>query len=342
MRAEGIQPVGVEAAKSLAAGLVLAVIVLCFPTMVVVLRPLITLIHEIGHAVVAWIFGYPSIPKFDFRYGGGLTSQFERSAVVVGAVYVLLAWGLFACRRKTCAWVTMLVIIGVYTTMAFTNIEQVLVLYMGHGTELVFAGLCFYRALSGRTLVNESERPAYAFVAFFLNLHAFRFAWGLISNDGDRVDYEAGKGEGDDVIMNDFSRIADEFWHVDLSVVVKIFLVCCFLPPILSFLVYRYEPRIAGFLWRWFVATPKEEEAPIPSLPVSPSSTGVQSEARMREIRPMNEETFFIWIGSGHEGPFSLDEIRTRLHQGSVTVETLCCRNGETEWRPIGELIPHP
>jgi hypothetical protein len=46
---------------------------------------------------LGWLFGYPSIPAFDFTYGGGVTSHNETQSVfIVGIVLSLLASVTFA------------------------------------------------------------------------------------------------------------------------------------------------------------------------------------------------------------------------------------------------------
>ena len=38
-----------------------------------------TLVHEMGHAIFGWLFGYPSFPAFDVIWGGGVTIHTGRS-----------------------------------------------------------------------------------------------------------------------------------------------------------------------------------------------------------------------------------------------------------------------
>ena len=51
----------------------------------------------------------------------------------------------------------------------------------------------------------------------------------------------------------DFSRIAEEYLHVELSTVALLFLLCCVLPPIAAFLAHRYKDRVRAFI-RSFLA----------------------------------------------------------------------------------------
>src|SRR5258705_7805858 len=62
-----------DAWRALGIGAVLAVVLTLIPFTRILFQPLITIVHELGHAVVAWMFGYPAVPAFDFSYGGGVT-----------------------------------------------------------------------------------------------------------------------------------------------------------------------------------------------------------------------------------------------------------------------------
>ena len=66
-----------------------------------------TLVHEMGHAIFGWLFGYPSFPAFDVIWGGGVTVHTERSTVLCILIYAGFA-GLFWVYRKNRATLTVL------------------------------------------------------------------------------------------------------------------------------------------------------------------------------------------------------------------------------------------
>ena len=72
-------------------GLVAALIALQFPLAEAALSGMKILVHEMGHAAFGWLFGYPSIPVFDFSYGGGVTLQHGRSALLAALVILAMA-----------------------------------------------------------------------------------------------------------------------------------------------------------------------------------------------------------------------------------------------------------
>jgi len=226
---------------SLGIGAVIAAVVFFLPFLNFIFGYMKVLVHEFGHALVSWLFAYPSIPAFDFMYGGGVALTDERQPALFLAIYGGLAYLLYLFRRNALALALLGVFTLIYSACAFTDAHQVVILFMGHGAELLFAGLFLYRAISGSGIIIAVERPLYAFLGLFIMALDLQFAFRLISDYGYRVDYEEAKEGGH---WMDFSRIAEEFLHVDLSVVAGFFLVCCILTPTCAFLFFRYKPLI--------------------------------------------------------------------------------------------------
>ena len=232
---------------SLGIGAVIAAIVLLFPFLNFIFGYMKVLVHEFGHALVSWLFAYPSIPAFDFMYGGGVALTDERMPALFLLTYGGLAYLFFLFRRNALALAVLGVLTAAYSACAFTEAHQVVILFMGHGAELFFAGLFLYRALSGSGIIVSVERPLYAFLGLFIEFLDLQFAIQLLYDYGYRVDYEEAKGGGH---WMDFSRIAEEFLHLDLSVVAGFFLFCCILTPLCAFLFFRYKPMIFRALAR--------------------------------------------------------------------------------------------
>src|SRR5205085_4916566 len=86
---EVTQGLGAAELRILGIGLVLAIVITAIPFARFIFHPIIILVHELGHAVAGWLLGYPSIPSFDFVYGGGITPrgpfQIAVGLVVAGA-----------------------------------------------------------------------------------------------------------------------------------------------------------------------------------------------------------------------------------------------------------------
>jgi hypothetical protein len=242
-----IQHIKSAAWKSLGGGLALTVFILFIPFLSYIFNYLLTLVHEFGHAIAGWLYGYPSIPAFDFVYGGGITSHQERKIIIVIVIYLLFASLVYLYRKKPFTLVFLLIIVVLYTVFAFTSGHQVIILFMGHGFELLFAIVFLYRALSGSSIIVPIERPLYAFLGFFIVFIDIRFAHRLMTSTAFQADYGAAKGGGH---WMDFSRIAHEFLNVQLTSVAAFFFVLCVLTPIAAFLIFRYKAYLASFFKR--------------------------------------------------------------------------------------------
>jgi len=204
-----------------------------------VLSYLVIIIHELGHTLAGWLMGYPSLPAFDFLHGGGITFQLQQRwglipLLIYGGMGGLLYYG----RRSP---LTVMVIIScalIYTGMYFTRINQLFFLAMGHGCELLFMGIFWYRSATGWGCQQPGERTLYAVLGFFMWFYDLNFVRQLLFDPQMRALYLLGKGE---VLDHDFVRIAQEFLRVDLSLVVVLFGVSCLLTPLLTWGLYRYQ-----------------------------------------------------------------------------------------------------
>jgi hypothetical protein len=211
------------------AGAALALVALALPFVSFVLSTFVTLVHEMGHALAGWLYGYPSLPAFDFAYGGGVTLHGERIALVPFAVAALLAAAAFALHRIPAALALALGALALYAATAWTAAHDAVIVAMGHGGELLFAGIFLYRAFSGNACERPGERPLYALTGSFVVFHDLRFAWRLWASPLERELYAEAKGGGH---WMDFSRLAHEHLGTSVEAVAAAFALLCLLPPI--------------------------------------------------------------------------------------------------------------
>jgi hypothetical protein len=200
-----------------------------------------TLVHEMGHAIFGWLFGYPSFPAFDVIWGGGVTVHTERSALLRLLIYIGFAGLFWVYRKNRGTLIFLAILVPIYSVCAFTSIHSVLILFMGHGTELVIAGLFIYRSLSGRAIIHAVERPLYAIIGFFIVFADISMAYKLLTSFAYRQDYLGAKGGDLDM---DFIVIARDYLHSDMSSVVIVFFACCLACLLISFLAFRYMEYI--------------------------------------------------------------------------------------------------
>jgi hypothetical protein len=234
-----IEPAGWAA---LAIGSALALLTELLPFLQVGVGHFVVLVHAIGHAAAGWLFGFPSIPAFDFTYGGGVTSHQDQMPFLVAIVFAMWAALVWVFRANRVSLGVVLAGAAVYTALLMTRGADLFIIAMGHGGELVFAALFLHRATSGRACHHAVERVAYAWIGFHIVFHDLRFAWGLMTNAFQRELYGAAKGGGH---WMDFSRLSGEFFGVSLETVAAAFFLLCLLPPVFALAVSWLRPELA-------------------------------------------------------------------------------------------------
>ncbi|MEM6793060.1 MAG: hypothetical protein AAF725_03715 [Acidobacteriota bacterium] len=203
-----------DARRSLVLGAVLGWTAYLIPFTRFIFSYLGTLVHELGHAAAGIALGSPSLPAFDFRYGGGVTRIGERSPLVFACCLLALLWlaaRWWSAPRLRPAAVAL--VIG-YGLVAFTPLREMVILAAGHAFELLFAGIFLYRALSGSAIIRPVERPLYAACAVFLLTSDLRFSWDLMTDQDARAAYEMSKGGS---LLGDLTRLSSEFLDASLS-----------------------------------------------------------------------------------------------------------------------------
>lgn len=220
-----------------AVGLAAAVATFFTPLARFLLHVLVTLVHEIGHAVTAWLFGRPAVPAFDFLMGGGVTPTFERSWLVLLPIYALFAAAAVRMRRNRPALIALGLLGLLHVSFAFGRWGLMTILFMGHGFELVIAGTFLFRAWSCHAVQFPAERYLYAWLGWFIVLEDLAFGWSLWHDVGARVDYRDGKLGPH---TNDFDRMSLGL-GVRLATIASILWWLAVLTPVFAFLAFRYQ-----------------------------------------------------------------------------------------------------
>ena len=237
-------PLSRAAWRALGIGFGLAAIIWVIPFTRILFDPLGTIIHELGHAATAWSFGYQAIPAFDFSEGGGATMiPEERSVPVVIGVYGLFAFLIWRVRRHLPSVIAILVFAVAHALLSQSYMHRGVITGMGHGMTLVFSAVFLYRAMTGTTLLQADERPAYAMVGFLMVFDNVSF-FHRLAND---LDFQAWYMDGKSYADNDLVRIADSFWNTSVPRMAQIFFLVALLMPLVARLFYRLE----GPMWLW-------------------------------------------------------------------------------------------
>ena len=165
---------------------------------------LASLVHEIGHCVVAWSFGAPAYPAIRID-GHAAAIHGEQRLWLVALIWLFLAAMAWNARRRPRLRTVLIVLLVLHPILAFTKGHDVLHLLAGHLAELAFAGLAFHRAFSGGFTDSTAERITYATVAWFLLGKNVVMNIGLLTSETARQAY---LGNGSFGLEQDFIRAA--------------------------------------------------------------------------------------------------------------------------------------
>jgi len=225
-----------QAWQALAIGLIVALLLVNSGCIAAVLMPLPVIIHELGHAVAAWLFGRPAIPAFDFRYGGGITVWANQVPALTLIPYAFLATAGWLLRGRPLAIAAVVVATVLYSLLAWTRAHLIVIEAAGHGFELLFAAIFLHRAMTGWGLKLSVERPLYAILGFWFVFHNIRFAHHLMRDPVSRAEYAAAKGGGD---WMDFAQLSRDL-NLPFNLVVGIYFMCCLLTLALAYIAAGY------------------------------------------------------------------------------------------------------
>lgn len=217
-----------EGLWSLKVGSVIGLVFIFVPIIKFLLHPLVTLLHEFGHTIFFWFFGYPAFPAFDFVHGGGVTIPTARSTLILLLLYVGLA-ALFVHLKQHQP--TLLVPAGVfalvYLLLAWTPAHLTLTTMAGHLTTLFLATVFLYRGITGHSTHHSLERALYFSCSFYVYFTELAFAWSLASSVGARADYRHSLK----CTVNDLVRVAQDLDWTLISVA-QLYLLCCLAAPV--------------------------------------------------------------------------------------------------------------
>jgi hypothetical protein len=229
--------------NALVVGLGLGILAFVIPLFNVLMRGFLVLVHEVGHAVTHWLFGRPALPTVNLLHGGGITLAWEQSAWLVGLVYLAISALAYLSRSWPMGLGAIAAFTAFYTYCLATPLNQALAILMGHGMELVAIVVCLYLSASGRFCKFTGDRTIYAMLGFFTFFSDFRFAWQLTHSPEIRESYEAGIGG---VIDNDFVRLANDYFGVNLSTIAGAFFLACLAAPAIAAILWYFDARLGN------------------------------------------------------------------------------------------------
>jgi hypothetical protein len=250
--------IGAKELKILGIGLVAAIVIYAIPLTRFLMSVLVTLFHELGHAIVAWCLGIPAIPAFDLVYGGGITNYGRFQPVLALLIAGAFGWLAYRFRRNWRTLVVLGILFAVWLFFVSAHWRRELACsWAGHAFEFILSAIFFYMALAGVGFrIPEIERPLGAFIAFFVQIHSVAFALRLRSDPEFLSWYREGKGG---MLMNDLESVAlDLRIHFGMqSTIESVAGVLLFLPILLfaiALVWYFYRARCHRFVRSLLVA----------------------------------------------------------------------------------------
>lgn len=194
---------------------------------------LASLVHEMGHAAVAWLCGMSAIPAISLAGHAAAVHQ-EQSKFLVALLGLGLGWAGWKFLAGAWRWVALALVAIIYPAIAFTDAKELVHLAAGHGGELVFATLCLWKALDGGFTESRTERALYGTVGWYLlGRNLFLFV-GLARSAAARAEYQSSGSFG---LTNDFIRIAEDVldWRLESVAVLMVIASVLVLPAAIGF-----------------------------------------------------------------------------------------------------------
>jgi hypothetical protein len=166
---------------------------------------LASLVHETGHCVAAWFFGLPAYPAIRID-GHAAAMHSEQKLMLVAFVWATIGWIAWRLRHRPRGRIIAALGFGLYPLVALSQGHELVHLLAGHMGELTFAGVFFYRALSGGFTQSIPERITYAACAWFLLGRNVALDFGLMTSEAAQAAYIDNGSFG---LTQDFVRAAD-------------------------------------------------------------------------------------------------------------------------------------
>ncbi len=210
---------------------VVAALLIWVPLINHIIGYLIILVHEFGHFLIRLFFGYPSLPAFDFREGGGVTAYSTRLMWIMLFPYAGMLYVLYLVRGHLISVIVMVAALLVFSLLAFTDAHNEVCIWAGHGFEILIAGVFLYRAMSGSSIVNPNERPLYAFCGWAMLFYSAGFFFRLLTDRVEMTAYRMGKS----YVENDLVKIEQLHRGISVSIQSVTFIVACVVIPFAAF-----------------------------------------------------------------------------------------------------------
>lgn len=157
-----------------------------------------SIVHEGGHTLMALALGRFALPRISLDGHVPYTMVNDHQMLWLCAfIYIVILFLTFEAFKSKFLLKTAASIAILYPFIALsTRNSQLAILLAGHGAELLFAGICLWRAQTGLFTHNQLERAAYAIVGWYLVFSNFFMCLGILRDPATRAQYIAGSQPG--------------------------------------------------------------------------------------------------------------------------------------------------
>ncbi len=165
------------------------------------------IVHEGGHTLMALALGRPALPRIslDGHVPFTMVGQHQMLWLCAFVWIVLLTLAHQAWKNKFLR-ITATAAAVLYPFIALSpRYSQLAILLAGHGAELLFAGICLWRAQTGLFTHNQLERALYGIVGWYFVFANFFMCLGILRDPATRTDYINGSEPGH---INDYVVVA--------------------------------------------------------------------------------------------------------------------------------------
>lgn len=202
---------------------------------------MITFFHEIGHSLFAWLFGYPTIPTFDFEHGGGMAYSISGQQIALALlVQGGIAYGTWYFRGEVLIQIAIAAFLLVITPLTFTHYHMAVIDFMGPGLVPIIGAFFLFRALFDLAPRGSLERFLNAYFGFGFFIITFIEVYALLYNQIYRLVYYQQKGSHG---FGDFDKIADRLLFANFEGVIYFLATFTLFWFVLPFILLVMEKR---------------------------------------------------------------------------------------------------
>ncbi len=156
------------------------------------------IVHEGGHTLMSLALGRFALPRISLDGHVPYTMVSDsRMLWLCAFVWLVLLFLAYEAWRSKFLRITATSAAVLYPFIALSNrYSQLAILLAGHGAELLFAGICLWRAQTGLFTHHQVERAAYSIVGWYFVFSNFLMCLDLLRNPATRAQYIAGSEPG--------------------------------------------------------------------------------------------------------------------------------------------------